>query len=180
MASSPRCPCHQQHQFSCLTSKPPTIIKNSRWLRRPMTLISATMIIIVLQPFTIMIIVADRTGILPRLVCKPRHPLLDVHVTNSTNFHVSRLFDLPRISKGTIRHAPQDNAINHRERSKEPQRYPIAAVAVCTFCGGCNIWICTKSMHRLNCDWWLDRPPIKVETARATGNTGFRSISKNG
>ena len=61
-----------------------------------------------------MIIAADRTGILPRLVCTPRHPLLDLHATNSTKFHVSHLFDLPRISKGTIRHAPQDNAINQR------------------------------------------------------------------
>ena len=68
-----------------------------------------------------MIIPADRTGILPRLVSTPRHPLLDVHATNSTNFCVSRLFDLARIRKGTIRHAPQDNAINHRQRCGEPQ-----------------------------------------------------------
>ena len=56
----------------------------------------------IFQPFTRMIIAADRTGILPRLVRTPQHPLLDVHATNSTNFHLARLVDLPRISTGTI------------------------------------------------------------------------------
>ena len=40
----------------------------------------------ILQPFTIMIIAADRTGILPRLVSTPWHPLLDVHATNRNQF----------------------------------------------------------------------------------------------
>ena len=98
------------------------------------------------HPFAVMIIAADRPGKLPRLVRTPRKPLLDVHATNSTNFHLSRLFDLPRISTGTIRHAPQHNAINHH-KSAESHTWPGVVKRD-------NIGICTRSTHR---------PPITVE-----------------
>ena len=76
---------------------------------------------------TLMIIAADRTGILPRLVRTPRHPLLNVHATNSTNFHVSRLFDLPTISKGAIRH---DTPCTPRQCHKPPQKVQRATPAI--------------------------------------------------
>ena len=78
-----------------------------------------------------MIIAAARTGILPRLVRTPMNPLLDVHATNSTNFHLSRLFDLPRISTGTIRHALLTTILswNFGGKSHQQQWPPLRSVS---------------------------------------------------
>ena len=52
--------------------------------------------------------------------------------------------------------------------------YPIAGVALWTFYGGCNIWICTRSTHRLNCDWWLTghQSQLRQQEPLSTGVSG--------